>query len=839
MSSPLLSLTVPVPVFASAVASLRRLASLRVLAPAVVVLLALALTAFSSSALAASDLESADKTLGDVRQQLVVIQKGLGDDDSDERLVAARDAALELQRRVSELAVALTPALANVQARAAELGTPPPGGEAPDVAAQRAALDKQVNQLDAQLKLARLLEVESTQAVERILAHRRSSFQARLFERTASVLSPPFWQELYANLPRDLGRVGQLLAQLRDSARATPLGVWAGLVLAAVAIVTAFVWARDALLRFSATRVPAGRLRRSALATAMTLLPTLVCLAAVGLVALGPGWALSLSETQTGLLGTLVAATSFGTYIASLGYALLSPRRPSWRLPPLPQLLAARMRRFPLLLGAAIGGWYIVERLATLVNATLATTVALNALIAIVLALLLVRGLRRGRDALREVRETGGAAGGTADGAAGGTAGGTTGGPSSSKAAGAQQPWWAALIGGAAWVLVGLSLACVLSGFVALGSFIVKQIAWITVVACTFYLLSALIDDAAMALLAGGNAAGAAGEGRRDDPAPVAGRLGAQVAVLISGACRIFIALVALVLILAPFGEGPTELMTRAGSAGEGVSVGEIQVRPGLVLQAALVLVIGLLVVRVGQRWLAERYLPTTDIDPGMGSSITRLLGYLGMVVAVAMALSAVGLGLERVAWVASALSVGIGFGLQAVVSNFVAGLILLAERPVKVGDWVSLSGVEGDIRRINVRATEIQTGDRSTVIVPNSEFITKIVRNLTLANPLGVVSIKLPMPLNTDVERVRDILLTCLNEHQDVLATPAPSVNLDGIEAASLIFGLSGSVSSPRRVYAVRSSLLFDILRRLREANIALGKPSVSASAAAAEEGG
>ena len=829
--------------FAGFVTSLRcaarwRFVGLGVVTVAVAACLALALAAFSTPALAATDPDTADRTLSEVRQQLAVIQKGLGDDDSDERLVAARDAALELQRRVSELAVALTPALANMQARAAELGTPPASGEAPDIAAQRAALDKQVNQLDAQVKLARLLEVESTQAVERILAHRRSSFQARLFERTASVLAPPFWEELYANLPRDLGRVGQLLMQLRDSARATPLGVWAALVLAAVAIVAAFVWTRDALLRFSATRVPAGRLRRSALATAMTFLPTLVCLAAVGLVALGPGWALSLSEAQTRLLGAVVAATSFGTYIASLGYALLSPRRPSWRLPPLPQLLAARLRRFPLLLGAAIGGWYIVERLATLVNATLATTVALNALIAIVLALLLVRGLRRGRDAIREVRESGDASGSE------------TTGQSGPKTSTTQQPWWAALIGGAAWVLVGLSLACVLSGFVALGSFIVKQISWIAIVACTFYLLSALIDDAAMALLAGGaggsgnsgnsgsgasggSTAGAVNDGRRDGASLPHGRLGAQVAVLISGACRIFIALLALVLILAPFGEGPTELMTRAGSAGEGVAVGEIQVRPGLVLQAALVLVIGLLVVRLGQRWLAERYLPTTDIDPGMGSSITRLLGYLGMVVAVAMALSAVGLGLERVAWVASALSVGIGFGLQAVVSNFVAGLILLAERPVKVGDWVSLSGVEGDIRRINVRATEIQTGDRSTVIVPNSEFITKIVRNLTLANPLGVVSIKLPMPLNTDIERVRDILLTCLTEHQDVLATPAPSVNLEGIEAANLVISLSGSVSSPRRVYAVRSSLLFDILRRLREANIPLGKPVVSATAA------
>src|SRR5690606_26008895 len=136
-------------------------------------------------------------------------------------------------------------------------------------------------------------------------------------------------------------------------------------------------------------------------------------------------------------------------------------------------------------------------------------------------------------------------------------------------------------------------------------------------------------------------------------------------------------------------------------------------------MQALLVLALCLLGVRLLKRWLANRYLPTTELDPGMQLSAATLFGYTGIVVAVALALSALGIGLERVAWIASALSVGIGFGLQAVVQNFVSGLILLAERPVKVGDWVSLGGVEGDIRRINVRATEIQMSDRSTVIVP------------------------------------------------------------------------------------------------------------------------
>src|SRR6185369_12912931 len=175
-------------------------------------------------------------------------------------------------------------------------------------------------------------------------------------------------------------------------------------------------------------------------------------------------------------------------------------------------------------------------------------------------------------------------------------------------------------------------------------------------------------------------------------------------------------------------------------------------------------------VVRVLRYWLADHYLPTTSLDPGMRASTVSLFGYAGVVIAVSLALSAMGIGLERIAWVASALSVGIGFGLQAVVQNFVSGLILLAERPVKVGDWVSLGGVEGDIRRINVRATEIQMGDRSTVIVPNSEFITKVVRNVTLADPLGLVQLKLPVPLGSDAQQVRELLLAAFEGHGDLL---------------------------------------------------------------------
>jgi small-conductance mechanosensitive channel len=294
-----------------------------------------------------------------------------------------------------------------------------------------------------------------------------------------------------------------------------------------------------------------------------------------------------------------------------------------------------------------------------------------------------------------------------------------------------------------------------------------------------------------------------------------------QVAVLASGLLRLAILLLALTLLLAPFGEGPHELLGRTGRLGTGITVGALELRPASVLQAVLVFTLALAALRVLQNWLACHFLPATSLDAGMRSSLVTLLGFVGLVVAVALGLSAVGLALDKVAWIASALTVGVGFGMQAVVSNFVSGLILLAERPVKVGDWVALGGVEGDIRRINVRATEIRMGDRSTVIVPNSEFITKVVRNVTHDNPLGLVQLRLPLPLDVDVERVRTVLQQAFEANEEVLREPPPNVLLDGVDGDKLVFNATGFVSSPRKTAATRSPVLFKVmaeLRRLRE---------------------
>ncbi len=761
--------------------------------PAFVALMAaLLLVLFLMPAHAAAPPTPADTeaALATARKQIDDIRKRVADETDDATLVKQRGDALDIQSKADAAAEALTPQLASVTARLSELGTPPEGAkEAPDVAAQRMQLEKNSRALDAQIKLARLLSVDAGQTAEQISAQRRTQFQARLGERRDSFLSGQFWTEFREEFPRDLERLEVLRDDLATAVGQTPKWGWLLLGAAIALTIVLRVAIGRLLLRITATRVPPGRLRRSFLAVAHLVLAVATPGVIAVLIHMGLDWDSQLSDNTSSLLANLVATVCFGGYVSGLGYALLSTNRPSWRLPPISDAVATRLRWLPGVLGVLVVMIWLAERLPVLLNASLTTTITLTGIVAVLtmatIGAVLAISRRLRRQAMQEND--------------------------------APIPFWVSLLLTSVWTVLILSLASMLAGYVAFGSFMVKQVLWVLIILASAYLLSTLIEDGFSTLL---------GTTHRDGGEHEAPSMRDQAAVLLSGVGRVAVGLLAVTLLLAPFGEAPMDLLQRFDQLRKGLAIGEAQIRPGAVLQALLVLGLSLLAVKMLKRWLSNRYLPTTELDPGMQLSAATLFGYAGFVLAVALSLSAAGIGLERVAWIASALSVGIGFGLQAVVQNFVSGLILLAERPVKVGDWVSLGGVEGDILRINVRATEIQMGDRSTVIVPNSEFVTKTVRNVTRSNPLGLVQIKLPLPLSTDAEQVRELILQAFADHEDVLDTPAPNVFLDGIDGGHLIFNAKGYVSSPRAAYGVRSALLFTLLKRLHDAGLEVSSP-------------
>jgi len=223
-------------------------------------------------------------------------------------------------------------------------------------------------------------------------------------------------------------------------------------------------------------------------------------------------------------------------------------------------------------------------------------------------------------------------------------------------------------------------------------------------------------------------------------------------------------------------------------------------------------------------RWLEERYLPATDLDGSGRNSVSLVARYVGIALAVIWALASLGIGVERIALLLSALSVGIGFGLQAITQNFVSGLILLAERPIKIGDLIRVGTDEGDVKRISVRSTEITLADHSTLIVPNSELITKSVLNKTLASPLGRIQIQFSVPLGTDASQVRDIVLDAFAQEAAILDDPAPAAFVDSIVDGRIAFNCFAHVASPRAAYGARSNILLTLLARFRDEGIEMG---------------
>ena len=290
-----------------------------------------------------------------------------------------------------------------------------------------------------------------------------------------------------------------------------------------------------------------------------------------------------------------------------------------------------------------------------------------------------------------------------------------------------------------------------------------------------------------------------------------------QIGVLATGAARLGLIIIAILLVLAPWGVESTDLRSSLRAVFFGFNVGDVTISISSILVAALLFAGVFTVTRVIQRWLDKTFLPSTDLDAGLRNSISTAAGYVGIITAGAIAFSYLGLSLERLTIVAGALSVGIGFGLQSIVNNFISGLILLWERPIRVGDLVVVGDGEGYVRRINVRSTEIQTADRSTLIVPNSNLISGIVRNRVRNDRIGRVLVSVPVPRTADPDKVAEIMRRCALAHREIMSEPAPRVIFKKVTENTIDFDLVCFVDDIDSAARVASDLYFDIFRKLR----------------------
>ncbi|MHC8327006.1 DUF3772 domain-containing protein [Pseudomonas sp. LB1P83] len=753
-------------------------------------------------AISQSDLQDLQIRLDRIKQQISLA-------NNLTQMVGLQDSVQLFISDVDSLQSSLLPEQKQLQAQLDVLGpvsVEDVASEKTDIATQRAYLSEQKTKVDANLKTLTALRNNAAGLITQIAGIRRSLLETEVTLRSGSILGPSFWAPLFNPPQEDRQRLSDFIQQASSAIKAA----WQpGERLFAVSLIVLAVgiwsWGRRIAERGLAWlcihRMPEGRLRRSSLALASVVATLLTTACAMHLLFYALTRQLPLTPMIQNFADEFEKLIYVCILITGLSRALLSTKHPSWRLPAIADPVALAIEPFPRILAVTL---LILVGLAQITNVTGMSPTAIlfgRGVIAFVVTLIIGALFRRASKARRAVVATGEA-------------------PESSTTI-------AGLIYSFAGIAIFVAMLALLIGYISLARFITYQLVWGFIILSGFYLLIQLLKDSCEYLFSPKSASGKAfkqllgiGDVRLE-----------QVSVILSGVGRAALMLLGVIsLFVGGVGTTLGQLFTQMFAILGGDGLRKFNIIPGHLLNAVLALLIGIYLIRSLRRWLDNEFLPKTDMDPGMCASLSTLFANIGYASVILLTLSSLGIKWTNLAWIVSALSVGIGFGLQEIVKNFVSGLILLTERPVKVGDLISISGVEGDIRRINVRATEIQLSDRSIVIVPNSQLISQNLRNVTLGGSAqGVATLELVFPLDIDPEQVQNLLYSTYAEHETILDKPAPFVRFSKLTPDGITLTVTGYVSSPRIVGTTKSDLLFEILKRLGAAGIELAKPAAT----------
>lgn len=711
----------------------------------------------------------------------------------DATLIQHRGRLEPVRDELREIIGSLESRLEDVETRLKQLGDAPEEGEPkedPNLTAERTRLEERRVALDGALKQTRLLMLRADNLSVRITERRRALFTQELLGRSSSALDPAFWAQAAKAAPDAWYGVTLVVQAWMDHLRATA-SAWkiaaAGIALLAFfACTTLFLrWfmRRDFRPKELGTRFAKSFFALVSLIRVTVTAPAVVMGALLILNAFG------LLTERVGNIGlTLVVAIAVAAFGRGVAVGLFAPGDPDRRLLAVQEetagLVAANLIWVSRILGAVILINVILQTIIAPVTLTIATNVIFAALIAALLCRFLY--LMGNRSALED------------------------------DVAGAG---W---LRSAGWLLaIGIGAALV-TGYIGLAAFLAGRFLSALGLIGALYILLTFIDALFTEVLTASSPRGRA----------IAKFFGMKprsidlLGTLLSAVIRLLLVLVVLMPLLGPWGIFAADFFGVIKDATFGFRIGEISISLTTILIALAILVIGILATRAVQGWLNTRFLPRTSLDPSLQNSVSTIFGYLGVIAAIALAMAQLGVDFQKITLVAGALSIGIGFGLQSVVSNFVSGLILLAERPIRVGDIINVKGEEGRVRRIHVRATEIETGDRASVIIPNSELITQVVKNRTHIDTDARVAVQIGVAYDSDVKKVRDVLLEIASAHPHIVKTPAPTVFLTGFGESAINFELGWVVRNIGDGAGIKSDVCFAILDRFRAEGIVMPYP-------------
>jgi small-conductance mechanosensitive channel len=505
--------------------------------------------------------------------------------------------------------------------------------------------------------------------------------------------------------------------------------------------------------------IAAGQIAFAALTLTLTLLPE--------------------TEVMARSLAIAVGVAGFGL---GIGRALRSPDDKAWRPVQLPPGLGTAIGFYPFAAGVMLGVTNIIERASRILHASQTGWTIAQGVIVLAETVLLARFLVLAGEAREREIETAAAAN-----------------------KGAVVP---AIFGITALVWCALVLGCAafLFGFTRFSMLVMQELLWTGLVLTMAWLLTRFFDALLSQLF---DADWAVGRFATAVVGVHRARV-TQVALVGSALLTVIVWLFALGLVAAPFHGDHAVVVEQISPAMLLNSWQSLHLSPRTAGAALFVLVVGITLTRMLRSWLENRFLPTTSLDIGVRTSLVTGLTYVGVLIAMLGATNMLGLQLEKITLIASALSVGIGFGLQSIIQNFVSGVIMLVERPVKVGDWISVSGAEGTIRRIRVRATELATADGGVAIVPNSSFISSNVSNR--ADTLMPYRLDLPLTVSggASAAGARDAILDLVKGCNLLRDEPPAQIYLATLGDGQWVFNLRVYAAPDTALAHARSELLF-----------------------------
>jgi len=257
------------------------------------------------------------------------------------------------------------------------------------------------------------------------------------------------------------------------------------------------------------------------------------------------------------------------------------------------------------------------------------------------------------------------------------------------------------------------------------------------------------------------------------------------------------------------------------------VTLGKITVTAWKVLYVVLLFALLVYITKKIKKWIIHRLLAKSNLDIGIRTTIGTMFRYLVLVIGLMIIFQSAGIDLSTVTVLAGALGVGIGFGLQNITNNFISGLIILFERPIKVGDRIEVGEITGDVVNISMRATTVVTNDNISVIVPNSDFISSRVINWSHNDRNVRFSVAVGVSYNEDPEKIKDILLAVADDNSAVLKIPEPDVVFIEFGDSSLNFNLRvWTTELIQKPHILRSQLYFEIFKRFRKEGIEIPFP-------------